>query len=267
MQDNILKVVFFADIIGRPGRKLIFNHFDKIISKYNPDFIVANIENIAGGFGITKKLLEEFNQKVNIDAFTTGNHIWDKKEFEKDVNSFFNLLIPANFPEGVPGCRYLILEKNSKKLGIFNLLGRALMGINLECPFKVAKATIQKIKEKTNCIFIDFHAEATSEKSALAFYLDGEVSAIIGTHTHVQTSDERIMEKGTAFLTDAGMTGVFDSVIGYDEKNPIKKFLTQMPKRYEVKTKGIFEIQGAYIEIFQNTGKAKKIERIKYRIE
>jgi len=265
MQDKI-KLIFIGDVIGRPGRKLIYNHLDKLIEKYEPDFVIANIENIAGGFGITKKLMDEFIEKrIKIDAFTTGNHVWDKKEFENVVNNYENVLIPANYPDGVPGNRWIILKKGEKKLGVFNLLGRALMGNNLECPFKTSKKIIKELKKETKAIFIDFHAEATSEKSALAFYLDGEVSAIVGTHTHIQTSDERIMKNGTGFLTDAGMTGVFDSVIGYDEKNPIQKFLTQMPKKYEVKTKGILEIQGVYIEIDIESGKALKLERIKFR--
>lgn len=265
MQDNLIKVVFIADILGRPGRRLIFNHLDEVKNKFQPDFIIANIENIAGGFGITKKLMDEFIEKTEIDAYTTGNHVWDKKEFEINVNNYSNVLIPANYPDGVPGQRYIVLKKNNKTLGIINLLGRALMGLNLDCPFRTAKKIVEKIKSETSSILIDFHAEATSEKNALCFYLDGEVSAIIGTHTHVQTADERITEKGTAYITDAGMTGVIDSVIGYDEKNAILKFLTQMPKKYEVKTKGILEIQGVYLEI-NHEGKAKKIERIKHRI-
>ncbi len=261
MHHNI-KILFIGDIIGRPGRRLIYNNLQEIINTYHPDFVIANIENIAGGMGITKKIMDEIESKCNIDAYTTGNHVWDKREFEKYVNHYEKVLIPANYPENVPGNRFLIIEKDDKKLGVFNLLGRALMGINPDCPFRTAKKMIQKIREYTSNIFLDFHAEATSEKNALAFYLDGFISAIVGTHTHIQTADERIMENGTAYITDAGMTGVFDSVIGYDEKVAIQKFLTQMPKKYEVKTKGKLVIQGVIIEL-NSESKATKIERIK----
>ena len=257
-----IRILFIGDIIGRPGRRLIYHHFDELLEKFTPDFVIANIENIAGGMGITKKIMDEIESKCNIDVYTTGNHVWDKKEFEKYVNHYEKVLIPANYPEFVPGNRYIIVEKNGKKLGVFNLLGRALMGANPDCPFRVAKSIIEKIKKHTSNIFIDFHAEATSEKNALAFYLDGEVSAIVGTHTHIQTADERVMDKGTAYITDAGMTGVFDSVIGYDEKIAIKKFLTQMPKKYEVKNRGTLVIQGVIIEL-NSECRAKKIERIK----
>ena len=257
-----LKVLFIGDIIGRPGRRLIYNNFNLLKEKYNPDFIIANIENIAGGMGITKKIMDELEDKVEIDVYTTGNHVWDKKEFEKYVNYYEKVLIPANYPENVPGNRYYIAKKEEKKLGVFNLLGRALMNPTLDCPFRTAKEIIEILKKETVNIFLDFHAEATSEKNALAFYLNGEISALIGTHTHIQTSDDRILDNGTAYITDAGMTGVFDSVIGYDEKIAIKKFLTQMPKKHEVKTKGQLVVQGVYIELDEN-GKALKIERIK----
>ena len=261
MHPNI-KILFIGDLIGRPGRKLIFNHLKSLKEKFCPDFIITNIENIAGGMGITKKIMDEMEKKCEIDAYTTGNHVWDKKEFEKYINYYEKVLIPANYPEFVPGNRYIILEKDDKRLGVFNLLGRALMGLNLECPFKTAKNIVEKIKKYTSNIFLDFHAEATSEKNALAFYLDGSVSAIVGTHTHIQTADERIMENGTAYISDAGMTGVFNSVIGFDEKVAIQKFLTQMPKRYEVKTKGELVIQGVLIDLDEK-GKAINIERIK----
>ena len=261
MHHNV-KILFIGDIIGRPGRKLLFEHLKNLQKEFLPDFTIVNIENSAGGMGITKKVLEEIEKNCEIDVYTTGNHVWDKKEFEKYVNHFENVLIPANYPENVPGNRYFIVEKNGKKLGVFNLLGRALMGLNLECPFRTAKKIIEKFKNVTKNILLDFHAEATSEKNALAFYLDGDVSAIIGTHTHIQTADERIMNNGTAYITDAGMTGIFDSVIGYNEKIAIQKFLTQMPKKHEVKTKGKLVIQGVIVEL-DSEGKAVNIERLK----
>lgn len=258
----MIKILFIGDLIGRPGRKLIFNHFNELLERYSPDFTIVNIENVAGGMGITKKIVDELEKKVNIDVYTTGNHVWDKKEFEKYVNHFEKVLIPANYPDNVPGNRFKICKKNNKTIAVANLLGRALMGVNLECPFKTAKSLIEKLKKETENIIIDFHAEATSEKNALALYLDGYVSAIIGTHTHIQTADERILDKGTAYITDAGMCGIYNSVIGYDEKNAIKKFITQMPKKYEVKTSGRAVIQGVFIELDER-GKGNKIERVK----
>jgi metallophosphoesterase (TIGR00282 family) len=267
MQDNIIKVLFLGDIVGKPGRKMIIKHLKSLKEALAPDFIIVNVENLAGGFGITEKTFKEIDDLGLIDAYTSGNHIWDKKEIENRIENYPTLLRPANYPEIVKGKGYIVLEKNNKKLAVLNILGRTLMKDCVDCPFKIATEIINKLSNLTKNIFIDFHAEATSEKQALGFYLDGKVSVVVGTHTHVQTADNRILENGTAYITDAGITGAIDAVIGFSQKEVIEKFLTQMPKRFKIKEKGKKEIQGVFINIDANTGKSLTIERIKYKDE
>ena len=229
------------------------------------DFVIANGENAAGGIGINPEKAEELFT-LGVDVITTGNHVWKKREVLPYLERQPRLLRPANYPPGAPGRGSGIFEVgDAKRIAILNLEGRVFMK-PLESPFKVAEECVSLLKEETSLIIVDFHAEATSEKMALGWFLDGEVSAVIGTHTHVQTSDERILPGGTAYITDAGMTGPINSVIGMKKEIAIRGFLSQLPNRFEV-AGGEVELQGVYLELDEGTGRALKIQRIKRRQE
>ena len=255
-----IKILFIGDIVGKPGRQALTRELYRLVDRYNADAVIANGENAAGGFGLTAETAKElFNQGIHL--LTSGNHIWDKKEQVTLVLGDPRIIRPANYPDGAPGRGSAILTTpGGVKVGVLNLEGRVFMK-NLECPFRVADREIEHLKRETAIIFVDFHAEATSEKSALGWYLDGRVSAMIGTHTHVQTADERILTQGTAFITDAGMTGSFDSIIGMGKEETIGKFLTQLPAKFEVAKKDI-RLNGVVIEVDEQSGKALSIERI-----
>lgn len=262
----MINILFIGDINGKPGRKIVKNLLPDIIKNKNVNFVIANGENVAGGFGITKeKYLELLSS--GIDVVTTGNHIWDKKEVIELINCETNILRPANYPANNPGTGYGIFESKDKKfkVGVINLIGRIFMP-PAECPFATAQKIAEEISDKTKIIIVDIHAEATSEKQALGFYLDGKVSAVIGTHTHVQTADERILPLGTGFITDAGMTGPFDSVIGVEKETIIRRFLTLMPEKFEV-AKTNLRLNAVLLSIDESTGKTKSIERINLKYE
>lgn len=255
-----MKVLFIGDIVGKPGRRVVFNLLHKIVDKYKIDFCIANCENAAGGFGIT---LDVTNQllKEGIDVLTSGNHIWDKKEVNDFIDQEERLLRPANYPEGTPGHGSVIEETASgKSVGVINLCGRVFIG-NLECPFRTADREIDSLKSKTDVIIIDFHAEATSEKIALGWYLDGRVSAVIGTHTHVQTADEKVLPKGTAYISDVGMTGPTHSVIGIKKEIAIERFLSQLPKKFET-APGESQMNAVILSIDEKTGNSRDITRL-----
>ncbi len=255
-----VKILFIGDIIGKPGRQALSRELHRLVDRHNVDIVIANGENAAGGFGLTEETARElFKQGVHL--LTGGNHIWDKKEQVPLILADPRILRPANYPAGALGNGSAVLTTpGGVKVGVLNLEGRVYMK-TLECPFKVADREIERLKQETSIIFVDFHAEATSEKSALGWYLDGRISALIGTHTHVQTADERILTQGTAFLTDAGMTGAFDSVIGMGKEETISRFLTQLPSKFEVAKKDI-RLNGVVIGVDEQTGKALTIERI-----
>jgi metallophosphoesterase (TIGR00282 family) len=254
-----MKILFLGDIVGKPGRKAVKEILPELVKKLEPDFVIANGENAAGGYGLTEKIAEELFS-YGIDILTSGNHIW-KKEFFPYLEKSDRVLRPANYGKGAPGKGWVIYQKKEKKLGIINLEGRTFMR-PLGNPFIIGKELAEEIKKETPFIFVDFHAEATSEKIALGYYLDGLVSALIGTHTHVQTSDERILSKGTAYLTDVGMCGALESVIGMKINQAIEMFLTQVPRKLEVEKQGKIKLEGVYIEI-DPEGKAEYIERIR----
>jgi len=258
MQDN-LRVLFIGDIVGKPGRSAVKTILSGLIEKLKIDFIIANGENAAGGFGITEKVAKElFQQRINV--ITTGNHIWDKKDDISYIAKDPCILRPFNYPPGVPGQGSIIYNLNGLNIGIINLIGRVFMA-PVDCPFRMGLAEVERISETTRIIIIDFHAEATSEKIALGYYLDGKVSAVIGTHTHVQTADERILPKGTAYITDVGMTGPLDSIIGIEVPQIIERFLYQMPKKFDVaKGKSIFS--AVLLDINTKTGLARSIQRL-----
>ncbi len=262
MDENI-RIIFIGDVIGKPGRIAISKILPEIKKEYFPDLVIANCENVAGGFGATADALKEL-EEAGIDFFTSGNHIWDKKDILKFMGEKKNLVRPANYPDGVPGAGWKIVETKNGKVGIINLAGRVFME-PLDCPFRKAKEIIQEIKKETNVIIVDFHAEATSEKMAMGLYLAGEVSAVIGTHTHVQTADEKILNEWTGFITDIGMAGDVNSVIGMDASIAIERFLFHIPKKLKPAEGKTVEVQGAFLEI-SKSGACKKIERINRKL-
>lgn len=255
-----MKILFIGDIVGNPGRRAVNEGLPDLVGKLKIDFVIANAENAAGGFGITQVIGEELFA-LGIHVLTSGNHIWDKKEAVAYISKENRLLRPANYPPGVAGSGSIILNSASgEKVGVLNLSGRVFMS-PMDCPFRTARAEISALKKHARVIIVDFHAEATSEKSAIGHFLDGEVSAVIGTHTHVQTADEKILPKGTAFITDVGMTGPVDSIIGVKKEQIIEKFLTQVPARFET-AKGETMLCCAVVEINPKTGLAVSIQRL-----
>jgi len=253
-------IMFVADICGRAGRQATAHMVKPLREKYAVDYVIANVENAAGGFGVTPEMSKKIFS-YGVDFQTSGNHIWDRMDI---INYFsFNprLIRPANFPDGAPGSGSYVDTFGDVKVGIINLMGRTYMK-DIDCPFKIADRELKRVREQTEIIFVDFHAEATSEKQALAYYLDGKVSAIIGTHTHVQTADEKVSSRGTAYLTDAGMTGAHESVIGMQVKPSLERFLTGMPIRFTSATENV-KISGAVIKVNPENGDALSIERFR----
>jgi metallophosphoesterase (TIGR00282 family) len=261
----MIKILFLSDIVGRSGRKIVSESLKELKNAHKPDIIIANGENAAGGLGLDLKTADEIF-KAGVDIITSGNHIWSKREICKYLDSNKNIIRPANYPNGAPGRGFLIFElPDSKKLAVTNFIGRVFIPDLVDCPFRKADEILEGLKNKVDFIFVDFHAEATSEKVAFAHYLDGRVSAVVGTHTHVQTADERILEQGTAYITDAGMCGASDGVIGSNKKLIIEKFITGRPTKFEL-AGGSPKINGVIIELNNpENGKvamAKSIKRI-----
>ncbi len=260
-----MNILFIADIFGSPGRRAVRDLVPELVTSMGIDFVVANVENAAAGFGVTKEIIEEL-KGLGIEAMTSGNHIWDRKEALPLLDQEPLLLRPHNYPPGVPGRgAHLFTTRGGVTVGILNLMGRIFMR-ELECPFRSADREVAALREKTPVILVDFHAEATAEKIALAHYLDGRVSAVLGTHTHVQTADERILPGGTGFLTDAGMTGPHDSIIGVRKEQAIQKFLNLLPTRFEPAV-GDAKLQGVHLEIDETTGHCRHLSRISIALE
>jgi metallophosphoesterase (TIGR00282 family) len=255
-----VKLLFIGDIVGEPGRRAVKDLLPRLRRQHELDLVIANGENSAGGSGITPAIAQELYAN-GVDIITTGDHLWDQKEVIGLLQNESRFLRPLNYPQGTPGQGSVVYQaSNQPPVGIINLQGRTFMAA-LENPFTVARAEVERMRKKTNIIFIDFHAEATSEKAAIGRMLDGQVSAIIGTHTHVQTADEQIFPGGTAFLSDAGFTGPHESIIGREIEPVIKRFLTLQPQRFAVAEKDV-KLQGAIVEINDGTGKAIKIQRV-----
>lgn len=258
MRDKI-KMLFFGDIIGRPGRRILARYLDELKKEHQPDLIIANAENAAGGVGITPEVAQELLKMV--DVLTSGNHIWDKKEGIPFLETEPRILRPANYPSGNPGRGdYLFSIDNEIKIAILNLQGRVFME-PIDCPFRVADEMVKRLRAITPIIVVDFHAEATSEKQALGWYLDGRVSAVIGTHTHVPTADERILPGGTAFITDVGMVGAQNSVIGIRRDQALARFLTSRPQRFEPAKEGAI-LSALVVEIATDSGRALAVKRL-----
>ena len=254
-----MKILAIGDLVGNLGVNELKTTLPKIKQEKSIDFVIVNGENAAEGFGITERQYKEV-LKAGTDVITMGNHTWGKKEIFKFINEP-NIIRPANYPEGLQGKGYTILKVNEKNIAVLNLIGRVDLTVLSENPFLKAKEIVEQIQNQTDIIIVDFHAEATAEKIALANYLDGKVTAIYGTHTHVQTADERILPKGTAYITDIGMTGPKNSVIGMDIKASIKRFETTLPERYTT-AQGETMLNGIIFETDDTTNKVKSIERI-----
>ncbi|MFH1146185.1 MAG: TIGR00282 family metallophosphoesterase [Pseudomonadota bacterium] len=264
MQSNV-RILFIGDVVGKPGRKAVQLLVPRLVQNHQVDLVIANSENAAGGIGVTPTTADELFS-YGASLLTSGNHIWAKKEIVDYLARQDKLLRPANYPPGLPGYgSAIIYTEEDVALGIINLQGRVYMS-SLECPFRVAEREIDRLKGKVGAIIIDFHAEATSEKVALGWFLDGRVAAVIGTHTHIQTSDERILPRGTGYITDAGMTGSVDSVIGMKREIAIDRFLTQVPHKLEV-AKSNIQLQGVILEIDTLKGKCASITRVRTSLE
>ena len=260
MRDRVaMKVLFIGDIVGKPGRRAVRELLPSICDENRIDFVIANCENAAAGFGVTGEIVEElFDDRI--DVLTSGNHIWDKKEVMQFVDEYETLLRPANYPEGAPGRGSVVMPTNSGiTVGVINLAGRVFMH-PLDCPFRTVDREIERMKNKARVIIVDMHAEATSEKIAMCWYLDGRVTAVLGTHTHVQTADDRVLPGGTAYVTDVGMTGPFDSVIGIRKDAILQRFLLQIPNKFDVAKEDV-RLQGVMIEISPD-GSAVSVERL-----
>ncbi|NLL06253.1 MAG: TIGR00282 family metallophosphoesterase [Clostridiaceae bacterium] len=254
-----MNILFIGDIVGNPGRKAAKEMIQRLKRERQIDFCIVNGENSAGGSGITYVVAQEL-YKSGVDAITLGNHTWSKREITNFIESDKCIVRPANYPEELPGRGRTVIANDKGKIGVLNLMGRVYMD-SIDCPFKAADRELIELKTEVKVILVDIHAEATSEKCALAWHLDGRVSCVLGTHTHVQTADERILPCGTAFISDVGMTGPHEGIIGVNREIVINKFLTHMPNRFEI-AHGSVQFNAVYLEVDEITGKTKKIERI-----
>jgi hypothetical protein len=260
-----MNILFIGDIVGSPGRRALERALLPLVDRRNVDFTIVNIENAAGGFGLTVDLFEELS-KLPIDVFSSGNHIWDKKEIYEVLNSSDRLLRPANYPPGNPGRGATVqTTAGGVPVGVLNLQGQVFMPAQCDSPFRVADDELARMKD-VKVIVVDMHAEATSEKIAIGWYLDGRVSAVLGTHTHVPTADETVRPGGTAYQTDVGMSGAYEGVIGFARDRIIEKFLAQTPKAFETAKRDI-RLCGALVEVDPETGRANGIERIQVKVE
>src|SRR5436190_16414108 len=255
-----MRILFVGDIVGRPGRDLVKVGLAPLVEYHQVDLVIVNAENAAAGFGITREIGDQLLE-LGVDVMTSGNHIWDKKEALDYIGAEPRLLRPINYPAGVPGNgSYLARSRQGTSVGVINAMGRVFM-LNIDDPFARVLQEVEALRQRTRIVFVDFHAEATSEKIAMGWHLDGKVTAVVGTHTHVQTADERILPKGTAYLTDVGMTGPHDSIIGVDTQAALGRFLTALPARFEPAT-GNPRLNAVIVEADDQTGRAVDIERV-----
>lgn len=256
-----MNILCIGDIVGKPGRDAVKGLLKTLKKDYFIDFVVANAENAAGGSGLTSRIAKELLEE-GCDVLTLGDHVWDQKDLEEYLNEADYVIRPANFPEGVPGKGYCIKKTGGGiRVGVINLLGRVFMRHGVSCPFRELEAIVAKIKDQTDLIVVDMHAETTSEKTALGHFIDGKVSVCVGTHTHIQTADETILPKGTAYITDLGMSGPYDSVIGQNKEVIIKRFLTSMPIKFNV-AENEAKLCGVVVEVDEKTSLARRITRV-----
>lgn len=256
-----MKILFIGDIVGASGREVVAKYVPAMKASGEADVVIANAENVAGGSGITEKIAVDLFA-LGCDVLTLGDHVWDKRETYSYLQTEPRILRPANFPPEAPGRGSCIIEtKAGVKIGVLTLLGRTFIKYHTDCPFRAFDRIYQDLRQTTPIIFVDMHAEATSEKVAMGWYADGRASAVLGTHTHIQTADEKILPQGTAYITDVGMSGPYDSVIGQIKERIIERYLTSMPNKFEVaKTEGT--LCGVIVDVDEATGKARTISRI-----
>lgn len=259
-KDIHMKILFIGDVVGSPGRDMVKTYLPKLKAKYHPQLTIINGENAAGGRGITEAIYRFFLE-AGANVITLGNHTWDNKDIFNFIEDAKYLVRPANFSENNPGTGLVFSKINNLEVAVISLQGRTFMPAS-ECPFQRAEMLIKKAKEKTNMIFVDFHAEATSEKQAMGWFLDGKATAVIGTHTHVQTADNRILPSGTAYLSDVGMTGPYDGILGMERSAVLKRFTTGLPVRFEVPKTGRQQLSACLIDVDEKNGMANSIERI-----
>jgi 2',3'-cyclic-nucleotide 2'-phosphodiesterase len=258
--NELMKLLFIGDIVGRPGRDLVRKALPALAVQHDIDLVIANAENVAGGFGITRELGDELLER-GVDVMTSGNHIWDKKEAIEYIGTEPRLLRPANYPTGVPGRgSYVARTRDGRTVGVINAMGRVFMP-NLDDPFAVVARELDVIRERARVVLVDFHAEATSEKLAMGWHLDGRATAVVGTHTHVQTADEQLLPGGTAYITDVGMTGPHDGIIGVEREAALVRFLSGMPSRFDTAT-GNPKLHAVVIAADDQTGRATSILRL-----
>ena len=254
-----MNILFIGDIVGKPGRQSLRSLLPLLVEQHSIDVVVANVENAAGGMGVTREVAESILD-IGVDVMTSGNHIWDKKEALKYIELEPRLIRPANYPDAPGSGHYVAQTAGGVAIGVINLMGRVFMN-PLDNPFKVIRRELDLIRDRASVVLVDFHAEATSEKLAMGWYLDGDVTAVVGTHTHVQTADERILPKGTAYITDVGMTGPHDSIIGVERGPVLDRFLTGRPSRFETASTNL-RLNAVVISSDPSNGRASKIERV-----
>lgn len=255
-----INVLFIGDIVGSTGRKALKASLPELKSKYNPHIIIANGENAASGRGITSAIANEFFN-WGIHGITMGNHTWDNKDIFEFIDDEPRMVRPANFPPGTPGQGYTVIKANGKQLAIVNLQGRTFLPA-IDCPFRAADEIVDELRQKVKCILVDFHAEATSEKIAMGWHMDGRASMVVGTHTHVQSNDDTILPGGTAYITDTGMVGSKEGILGMQREAVLYKFKTQLPARFQV-DEGKWQFHAVFAELDEASGKARRIEKIR----
>lgn len=256
-----MQILFVGDVVAKSGRRAVFSALEELSGEYDIDLVVVNGENAAGGFGITQSVAEEFFNR-GVDVLTTGNHVWDKREALEFIQNEPRLVRPENYPPGTPGKGWTVaVSRTGEKVAVVNTMGRVFMHPDLDCPFRGIDAVLEKIPADIKTILVDFHAEASSEKVAMGWFLDGRVSAVVGTHTHIPTADERVLPQGTAFISDVGMTGCYNSIIGMKVEGSLSRFLNKIPERMEP-ANGAATFCAVLIDVDQSTGRARSIERI-----
>ncbi len=259
----MLKLLFIGDIVGRPGRQVVADRLARIRKERNIDFVIANGENAAAGAGITGAIAKSLLDS-GVDAITLGDHVWDQRGWENEITQVDKVCRPANLPRACPGWDHAIIEARGFRVAVFTVLGRSFMNIKADCPFETSDRMVEQLRAQADAIIVEIHAEATSEKQALGWYLDGRVTAVLGTHTHVPTADAAVLPRGTAFMCDVGMTGPYASVLGREVKPVIARFLDGMPRRWDVATEDV-RLSGALIEIAASSANAQKIELLTER--
>ncbi len=261
----MIKILYIGDVVGQPGRKALHERLERVIDRDKVDFTIVNVENAAGGFGVTEAIMEELS-RLPINAYTSGNHIWDKKDFVDNYEHYEHVVRPANYPAGTPGKGKVIRQTAAGvPVAVLQLMGNVFMP-PVDNPFYCADRELKEIGTAAKVIIVDIHGEASSEKQAMGRYLDGRVSAVLGTHTHVPTADERLLPNGTAYQTDVGMTGAYDSVIGFRPEEALHRFLMNTPKKLEVAKRDV-RLSGALVDVDENTGRASRIVRIHEKLE